>query len=206
MAVQATPTGIVTSRTADRNVAGQAVALTVFSTMRRWGLVVLPLFFWFVRDLRVPGRESLGTLRALSFIHFARWTIVRRIPYNGPPQRRERLRFPHLYFESNFNGGWEEYIDAFSYTLSLGMQVIWGSSYGFPGPVPAGPFKRYIRDNEIVASHFYSAYPDATATMILAALELEPRVDALAARAQALSPDEFATAWDELLTEAQGCL
>ena len=206
MAVLATPTGTVTSRTADRYVAGQAVALTVFSTTRWWGPAVLRLFFWFVRDVRLPGRESLGTLKALSFIHFARWTIVRRIPYNGLPQRRERLRFPHLYFESNFNGGWEEYIDAFSYVLSLGMKVLWGSSYGFPGPVPAGPFKQYIRDNELVASHYYSAYPEATATMVLAALALEPRVDELVARAPGLSPKAFAAAWRELLTEGQGGL
>ena len=50
------------------------------------------------------------------------------------------------------------------------MKAFWGSSYGFPGALPTGPFKDYIRRNEIDASHYYSAYPDATMTMVLAAL------------------------------------
>src|SRR3954471_7874678 len=92
----------------DRNVDGQATALTVFSTVRWWGRVELPLFFLLVR-LR---KRLLRKLRRLSFIYTARWTIVSRVAYNGPPQPRARLHYPQLYFESNFNGGWEEYIDA----------------------------------------------------------------------------------------------
>src|SRR5919112_3752608 len=97
----------------ERNVDGRAVALTVFSSVKWWGRVELPLFFLFIRR----GRNSLGTLKQLSFIHAARWSLVWRIPYNGPPQPRTRFRYPRLFFESNFNGGWEEYIDAFSYVL-----------------------------------------------------------------------------------------
>jgi len=187
---------------ADRNVDGQAVALTVFSTTRWWGRIELPLFFLFLR-LRAG---SLGTLRQLSFIHAARWSIVYRLPYNGPPQPRRRLRHPHLYFESNFNGGWEEYIDAFSYVLRTGMWAFWGSSFGFPGALPAGPFKAYIRNNECVASHYHSAYPEATATMVLGALKLSPRLAELRRRAETMTPEEFATAWREFLTEMQPCL
>ena len=199
MATQISPAA---SGTEQRNVDGQAVALTVFSTLRRWGLLELPLFFLYVR-LR---RGSLGTLRQLSFIHAARWSIVRRLPYNGPPQPKRRLRHAHLYFESNFNGGWEEYIDAFSYILTLGMWAFWGSSRGYPSAVPPGPFKAYIREHAIDASHYYSAYPEATATMILAALELEPRVRGLAERGRGMSPEQFSAEWRNFLTEAQAWL
>lgn len=186
----------------DHNVHGQAVALTVFSTVRWWGRVILPLFFLWIR-LR---SGSLRKLKRLSFIQSARWAIVYRIPDNGPPQPRRRLRYPHLFFESNFNGGWEEYIDAFSYVLTSGMWGFWGSSFGFPRALPPGPFKRYIRDHEIVASHYYSAYPEATATVILAALELAPQVAALRAQATDLSPEEFALAWRRFITDTQQCL
>ncbi|HEV2773902.1 MAG TPA: hypothetical protein VGV57_13940 [Thermoleophilaceae bacterium] len=54
------------------------------------------------------------------------------------------------------------------------MTLFWGSSYGFPKPLPTGRFKRYIRRNEYEASHFYSAYPQATTTMVNAALTLDP--------------------------------
>jgi hypothetical protein len=186
----------------ERNIDGHAVALTVFSTVRWWGRITLPLFFLYIR----VRTSSLGTLRQLSFIHAARWSIVYRLPYNGPPQPRRRLLFPHLYFESNFNGGWEEYIDAFSYVLGLGMRFFWGSSYGFPGPLPPGPFKDYIKDNELVASHYYSAYPEATATIVLQALELAPRLAELREAAGSMTPEQFAAAWESFLTETQSCL
>lgn len=189
------------SGTSSRNVDGEAVALTVFSTVRWWGLVELPLFFLFIR-LR---RRSLATLKRLSFIHAARWSIVRRLPANG--ERGEvRLRYPHLYFESNFNGGWEEYIDAFSYVLTQGMWAFWGSSYGFPGALPPSPFKAYIRAHEYDAGHYYSAYPAATTTTVLAALELAPKVKALRKRAAGMSSEQFGAAWRDLLTESQECL
>jgi hypothetical protein len=165
--------------------------------MRWWGRLFLPLFFVYIK------RTSLTDLRQLSFIHAARWSIVYRIPYNGPPQPKRRLRYPHLYFESNFNGGWEEYIEAFSYVLRVGMWGFWGSSYGFPGALPSRPFKDYIRRNEVEASHYYSAYPDATATMVLGALELTPRLAELRLAAKTMTPDEFATAWRTFLTESQ---
>src|SRR3954451_11591251 len=85
---QARPTGVTTSGTKEGNRAGEAVALTVFSTVRRWGLAELPLFFLL---LRTSGK-SLGTLKRLSFIHSARWALVREIPYNGEPQPRVTLR------------------------------------------------------------------------------------------------------------------
>jgi hypothetical protein len=202
MLARARPTGIATSGAAPANVAGEAVALTVFSTVRRWGLLELPLFFFVLR--KAP--KSLTTLKRLSFIQSARWSLLREIPYNGAPQPRVSLRHPHLYFESNFNGGWEEYIDAFSFLLTSGMFGFWGSSYGFPWALPTGPFKAYIRRNEYVASHYYSAYPEATATIVLQALELEPAIATLCERAADLLPDEFAAAWRRAVTEIQQCL
>ena len=191
--------GPAATGTDDRNVHGNAVALTVFSAVKRWGRIELPVFVEFLRR----GGNSLGDLRTLSFIQSARWSLFTEIPYNGPPQPQRRLTSVHLYFESNFNGGWEEYIDAFSYVLRLGMWAFWGSSYGFPGAVPAGPFKDYIHANELNAAHYYSAYPEATATMVLAALQLQPRLEQLKWQATWMTPTEFAAAWRAFLTETQ---
>jgi hypothetical protein len=194
-----TAAGPAAAGTDERNVHGNAIALTVFSAVRWWGRIELPVFIEILRR----GRNSLGDLKKLSFIQSARWSLFSEIPYNGPPQPQHRLRSAHLYFESNFNGGWEEYIDAFSYVLRLGMFAFWGSSYGFPGAVPAGPFKDYIRDNAIDANHYYSAYPDATATIVLAAQGLEPQLEQLKWQATWMSPTEFAAAWRAFLTETQ---
>jgi hypothetical protein len=178
--------------TASRNTADQALAITVFSTVKWWGRAWLPLLFLYAR-LRPQSRS---TLAQLSFIHFARWNLL-KMPSG---------RYAHLYFESNFNGGWEEYIDAFSHILTKGMTKFWGSSYGFPKPLPTAPFKAYIKRNEIEASHFYSAYPESTTTTVLSALELDEQLADFKRRSAGMDPDAFAAAWRGFLTDTQRCL
>jgi len=193
---------VTATGTASHNIHGQAIAITVFSTIKWWGKPFLPVLF--AATKRVP--KLTGTLVKLSFIHFARWSVIDQIPYNGPPQTKRKLRYPHMYFESNFNGGWEEYIDAFSHILTSGMAAFWGSSYGFPKALPVGPFKRYIQVNETEASHYYSAYPQATITMIKGALDVEGKVAPLKRNAAKMEPDAFAAAYERFLTEAQRSL
>ena len=173
----------------------------MFSALKWWGR----FYLWFVFLLRRLFPDKNSPLVRLSFIHFARWTVVTRIPHNeGAP--REKLHYSHLFFESNFNGGWEEYIDAFSHILTSGMSKLWGSSYGFPQPLPTAPFKDYIRRNEIEASHFYSAYPAATTTMVNASLELDAKLADFKARTRGMDPAAFAAAWGDFLTDVQRCL
>ena len=201
MTVQTYSQGPVTGTgTTSRNVNGQAIAITVCSSLKWWGRFWLWGMF-LIRRLRPDPRSDLVRL---SFIHFARWTIIRHIPDNGQP--RERLRYKHLFFESNFNGGWEEYIDAFSHILTDGMQKLWGSSYGFPKPLPTATFKEYIRRNEIEASHFYSAYPDSTKSMVSAGLALDKKLAAFKERTHDADPERFAHEWRRFLTDVQAHL
>lgn len=196
--------GSTATGTASRNVAGDAIALTVLTTFKWWGRALVGLVFVFAR-LYPPVLEPLMRLR---FIHFARWSTVRRLPYNGPPQPKRRLRYAHLYFETNFNGGWEEYIDAFSFVLAGGPTrygQLW-STYGFPDPLPTEPFKAFIHGNEFEASHFYSAYPESTTAMVLASLELEQELDRFRYISRGLDDNGFAAAWRTFLTRSQRCL
>ena len=198
-----TPDAPVTATgTSSRNIDGQAISITVFSTIKWWGKLFLPVLFAVTK--RVPKLTT--TLVQLSFIHFARWSIISRLPYNGPPQKKKRFRYQHMYFESNFNGGWEEYIDAFSHILTRGMTGFWGSSYGFPKPLPTAQFKQYIQVNETEAAHYYSAYPDATSTMVQKSLKLDDTLTPLKRNAEKMKPDEFAKAYRAFLTDVQDCL
>jgi|GEM_PF-281975 len=186
---------VTATGTASHNIDGQAIAITVFSTIKWWGRLFLPILFFVTK--RLPRLTT--TIVKLSFIHFARWSIIKRIPYNGAPQSERTLRHPHMYFESNFNGGWEEYIDAFSHILTSGMAAFWGSSYGFPKALPTAPFKTYIQNNETAASHYYCAYPDATITMIKAALDVDAKLAPLKRNAAKLEPKAFAAAYERFL-------
>ena len=119
------------------NVEGRATAITVLSPYKRTGRLLLPVVFWIGRNVT----WTLKKLQTLSFIHYARW-VIERFPDGGDG---ERLHYPYLLFESNFNGSWDQYIDAFSEVVPTRMKGIWGTSYGFPGPIPVEPFKDYIR-------------------------------------------------------------
>ncbi|HWT23729.1 MAG TPA: hypothetical protein VN213_09505 [Solirubrobacteraceae bacterium] len=185
------------------NTHGRARAMTVFSPVKRpWGRP--PGGQWWLRLVFGVGRrlpDGKSTIRALSFIHFARWIVIRRIPDHGQP--RERLGHPLLMFESNYNGTFDQYIDAFATILTRGMSLIWGTSYGFPGPQPVTPFKSYIRANEFVADHYYSAYPTATTTMVKSALALREPLRAFTVQAATLSPEQFRERYRAFLTEHQ---
>ena len=86
------------------------------------------------------------------------------------------------------------------------MTLFWGSSYGFPKPLPTGRFKDYIKRHQIVASHFYSAYPDATTTIVLSSLELDAKLRDFRQRTQGMDPEAFAHAWRAFVTDVQRCL
>ncbi len=188
------------------NEIGRATAITVFTPVRRgWTRAWLRPMFWLgTRFPELPG--PIARLRKLSFIHFARWTIVERLPPDAPPGEEEPLAYDHLYFESNFNGSWSQYIDAFSAILPVGLSLIWFSSFGWTGVLPVAEFKRYIRDNEYHANHFYCAYPEATTTTILQALSLERELVAFRERARDLEPERFASEYRDFLTSVQRSL
>ena len=178
------------------NVEGRATAITVLTPVKPTGRFVLPIVFWIGRHVNA----TLKKLQMLSFIHFARWIVIPKFP-DG-----EKLHYRYLFFESNFNGLWDQYIDAFSEVVPDRMKGIWGTSYGFPGPIPVDPFKRYIRANEYVANHYWSAYPGATTTEIIAAKRVVAALADLRSRADGMSPAEFKAEYERMLTSVQGDL
>ena len=182
------------------NVCGQARALTAIGPLRRdWRyLVLLAGFFlrryvWFFRDAKVRP------LRRLGFIYFARWVLIKDIPEAGG---HRPIGHTYMYFESNFNGGFDEYIDAFSYVIPHAMKDIFGSVYGFPGPVPATAFKDFIRRHDYEADHYFCAYPEATPPDAAGAVELAKAMEELRGAADG-DPFKFAVAWRGLMTKAQ---
>jgi hypothetical protein len=186
----------------DANECGRANALTALTPLKWWGKHWLRLYFRARRSFPRLGDSLARPLRRLSFIHFGRWSIIDDPPPN-PGAPAEELNYPYLLFESNFNGRWDQYIDAFSYVLRWRMGLIWGSSFGFPGARPAESFKAYIRSNEYDASHYYSAYPDATVNTICSALTLDEPLAELAHAALLLQPELFERRYRTFLTRFQ---
>jgi len=187
------------AQTTPGNQCGRAIAMTVINPIKPGRSAVLRFNFWVSR--RVP--QLLGRLKKLSFIHFLRWTIVEEFPYNGPPQEREELKYNYLFFISNYNGYWMQYIDAFYRVLPDQMDWIWGNAYFYPKGAPAGTAKRAIQQLEFTASHYYSAYPEASATMIQSALELKRRFDVFQGGVDGAGPDDFHRRYQRFIADAQ---
>jgi hypothetical protein len=117
--------------------------------------------------ISIQVKSAKGSLSDLATIHFARWVIID----NGN----------NILFESNFDGSWENYIDDFIDHASVGMNVIWGNCIGYPkgGCKDIESFKNYIRQNQIPAQVFYSAYKDSTVRNILTDLSLSQKISNL---------------------------
>jgi hypothetical protein len=58
----------------------------------------------------------------------------------------------------------------------------------------------------MVASHFYSAYPEATTTMVLSGLALEDKLAAFDLESAGLSDQAFAERWRDFLADVQELL
>ena len=130
------------------NVAGKAYGFTAFTPMKRWKTPFVRLFFWSVPifSLGIVQRlfswihlvKAQKLLLELSFIHFARWSIVKHDfwPRLSETQPKDETKHDYLMFCSNFNGTWQQYIDAFSAVIPDGMNMIWRWSEQFPGAQP----------------------------------------------------------------------
>jgi hypothetical protein len=139
------------------NVSGKAYAMNVVTPMRPRNTWINRLLFMFTR----AQPDKLAGLIGLSFIHFARWVIIRRKDWPDFGQPRDPLRHDYMLFCSNFNGTWDQYIDAFSDALPSGLDLLWYSSIKYPHSIPITAFKNYIRSNQVDTDYYYNATPGA---------------------------------------------
>ena len=151
-----------------KNITGKAYAMTAFTPIKPWTRWINRLVMWYATTCIGPNDDS--DLKKLSFIHFARWVIVPRdtLRKAWPLQAGEPLHYDYMFFESNFNGTWEQYIDAFSDVLPTGLNVIWYWSVRFPGSRPTTPFKMYIintRFGPTISSTRRRAHPRTTSRL-----------------------------------------
>jgi hypothetical protein len=176
------------------NVAGRMIALTLMTPVRKQWLPVLAAAFRIA-----PYTPARNHIIQFNFIKFVRWVLVRKL--DG-----EELKYPYLFFESNFDGPWEHYIDAFAYVIPRDIRFTWGRGPDFPGPPPAEPLKSWIGANSMEGGYYYCAHADLSTRDLQNALGVREGFIAFRERARDLGPDEFRAAWQAFLTEQQARL
>lgn len=184
------------------NVAGKAYGMNVLTPMRPWKTWINRLLFMVART----QPQQLGGLLGLSIIHFARWVMITRKQWPDLGQPRAKLGNDYMLFVSNFNGTWDQYIDAFSDGIPNGLDLFWYSSTKYPGSIPISPFKAYIRANQIDTDYYYNATPGAAQRDIKSALRSWETIEALAERHATADPAAFAQAYRQALVAVQNDL
>jgi hypothetical protein len=174
------------------NVHGRMTGLTLFTPIRRQWAWFLRIGLVVTRHLPFMARHILQ----FNFIKFVRWTVV-------PGLDGEQLHHQYLLFESNFDGPWQHYIDAFAYVIPLDIRVTWGRGPGFPAPPPAEPLKAWIAMNSMEGGTYYCAHPEHSTRQVNAAMAVKERFAALPRDG---SPERFQAEWERFLGEAQAVI
>ena len=173
------------------NVAGKAYGMNAVTPMR-------PYKTWVQRTIFMASRalpSGLAGLLGLSIIHFARWVIIKRNQWPDLGQGKQTLQNDYMLFCSNFNGTWDQYIDAFSDGIPNGLDLFWFTSTRYPHSIPITPFKDYIRANQIDTDYYYNATPGAAQRDIKSALRIRRAILALAGQHKTLTPEDFQKAY-----------
>ena len=181
------------------NIAGKAYAMNVVTPSS-------PRITWINRLLFMAARgmpERLMGLLGLSLIHFARWVIIRPGDWPNLGQGRETVRSDYMLFCSNFNGTWDQYIDAFSDGIPNGLNLFWFSATKYPLSIPITPFKTYITHNQIGTDYYYNATPGAAQRDIKTSVRIYDALLRLEAAHATQDPQEFAETYRAALGEVQ---
>ncbi len=120
--------------------------------------VTLRVVLWLVNLFARTADK--GKLSGIPSIHFAHWSLIDK-------GRR-------LFFVSNFDGSWENYLDDFIDKASPGLTAVWSNTVGFPrtnwlvkdGARDGSRFKANARDKQTYTNDWYSAYKQLTVQTI----------------------------------------
>ena len=181
--------------------AGRAGMITVLTALKPLRAVWLQLLFALTG--RIPALTGLGPLKS---VHFIRWTVLPRLPYNGRPQVAERLPHRLLLWETVYSAPTEPYVETFVHAVGSKIRKIWRTSHGFPGTRSVTALAGYIGELSIPGAHCWSAHPQATVRTVLSALEVAKEHRYLARAARTTTPEEFAVLYRGFLARREGDL
>ena len=186
------------------NVAGKAYAMNVITPVPRFMTWVQRLIFMIARAFPV----TLAGLLNLSLIHFARWVIIKRDQWPAGDRGKPVLDYDYMLFCSNFNGTWDQYIDAFSDGLPTGLDLFWYTSEKYPASIPITSFKNYIARNQFHTGYYYNATPGSAQRDIKAALKVYAELKVLQEKyeSRAGTSEVFEREFRKSLAKVQNCL
>jgi hypothetical protein len=139
--------------------AGQVQEFTLVSRLKSGGAQRMrQLFNGGFTGERQKNTDRIGTVHDLRFIIFDNDTRV--------------------IFASTFDGTWDTYIDDFGTKIPDEIDLLFHECEGYPG-IHSPRIKDWIVDQQVTATAFYSAYPQATVRDVWKALKARSALGAL---------------------------
>ncbi len=142
-----------------KELVGGIRALTTLSPVKRLPALRRRLFV-------VSTGPGLGRpLLNLSFIHYARWSVLSELPHPNGSGDPYSLNWPYLLFEANYDGPEDEYLNTFADVLPLRLTKLFGTCVGFreqveraPGadgrPIAPAAFREFVDKNKLTILDF----------------------------------------------------
>jgi hypothetical protein len=138
---------------------GQVQEFTLVSRLKPGGAQRMrQLFKGGFTGERQKNTDRIGTVHDLRFIIFDNDTRV--------------------IFASTFDGTWDTYIDDFGTKIPDEIDLLFHECEGYPG-IHSPQIKDWIVDQQVTATAFYSAYPQATVRDVWKALKARSALGAL---------------------------
>jgi hypothetical protein len=119
------------------------------------------------RRVGLPSARPLEhQFRRLSHLHYARWSVCRRLPrLPGTDQPREAGPYTLQLFTSSFDRGWRPYLGSFIESIQDGLAMLWGDTSTWRWPSHGHRrFENFVVDQQVPNLHVFSAYPQWSCT------------------------------------------
>lgn len=186
------------------NIAGKAYAMNLVTPFKPRNVWLNRFIFW-LGGVKFLQKNAFSGLLTLSVIHYARWVIVgqKQLPWLGDGQPEEKLNYIYMFFFSNFNGSWTQYVDSFSIALPKRLNLIWYKSVGLRGTIPETPFNDYVVKNQIWTDHYYNAYPMASSNDVKSAKRVREQLFILCEDLETISSEAFLKKYHAAMFELQ---
>jgi len=186
------------------NIAGKAYAMNLVTPIQANRVWKNKVIFW-LAGLKIFQKKAFGGLLTLSLIHYARWVIIgkNQFPRLAPEQPQEDLHYAYMFFFSNFNGSWTQYVDSFSMAIPSGLDLLWRKNVGWPNSVPETPFNDYVIKNQIWTNHYYNAYPMSSSNDVKSAKKVKKKLLDLRQNLDNISDSDFQKKYNQALLDLQ---
>jgi hypothetical protein len=106
----------------------------------------------------------------VSSTHLARLVVMDDVVFVGSPAHEEHLLSQYLIFESNFDGGLDQYLKRMADEIPEHVDAVWRHCVGYPGVKNPAAFTAYMKQCQLTTTFYFADVNNKTVQQTLEAL------------------------------------